>query len=46
LADEFNTSGSSQDLAEEVLAMTQNWLVDHILDEDSHYAKHVKPLLK
>ena len=46
LADEYSTSGSSQDLAEEVLTMTQNWLVDHILDEDSHYATHVKPFLK
>ena len=46
LADEYSTSGSSQDLAEEVLTMTQNWLADHILDEDSHYATHVKPLLK
>jgi hypothetical protein len=28
-------------IADAILNITQNWLIDHILDEDSHYAKHV-----
>jgi hemerythrin len=41
LADKFNTFGASQGLADEALDMTQNWLADHISDEDAQYAEHV-----
>jgi hemerythrin len=41
LADKFNTFGPSQGLADETLDMAQNWLADHILDEDAQYAEHV-----
>ncbi len=42
LADQFSISGSSQGLANEALDMAQNWLTDHILDEDTQYAEHVR----
>jgi len=41
LADQFNTLGPTQGLADEALDMTQNWLTDHISDEDAKYAAHV-----
>jgi hemerythrin len=41
LADKFNTFGPSQGLADETLDMAQNWLADHISDEDAQYAEHV-----
>ena len=44
LADQFNTFGASQGLADEALDMTQNWLADHILDVDAQYAKHVNQI--
>jgi hemerythrin len=46
LADKLNTFGPSQGLADEALDMTQNWLTDHILDEDAQYAKHVNQFSK
>ena len=34
--------GPSQDLADRALDITQDWLIDHIADEDMLYALHVK----
>lgn len=34
--------GPSEDLAERALDITQDWLIDHIADEDMLYALHVK----
>ncbi len=34
--------GPTQHLAEQTLEITQDWLVDHIADEDTQYATHVK----
>lgn len=42
LLDEFRIFGSSQDLADRVLEAAQDWLIDHIIDEDSQYAKYAK----
>ena len=44
LADQFNTFGSSQGLADEALDMTQNWLADHISEEDTQFAEHINKL--
>ena len=41
LADQFNTLGPSQGLADEVLAVTQSWLDEHISDADNQYAKYI-----
>ena len=32
----------NQKTADEVLAISQDWLIDHIADADSGYAKHIK----
>jgi len=41
LNDEFETDHvGSQDLADRIEDMTTCWLVDHIIDEDTQYAKH------
>ncbi|NQT38005.1 MAG: hemerythrin family protein [Planctomycetes bacterium] len=42
LVEEFNTLGASEDLAEETAEMVQNWLVDHIAEVDTQYAKHIE----
>ncbi len=34
--------GPSQDLADRALDITQDWLIDHIADEDMLYSLHVK----
>ncbi|NEX19748.1 hemerythrin family protein [Thiorhodococcus mannitoliphagus] len=34
--------GPSEDLADRALEITQDWLIDHIADEDMLYALHVK----
>jgi len=34
--------GPSQDLAEHALDITQDWLIEHISDEDMLYSLHVK----
>ena len=31
-----------QDMADEILDLTQGWLIDHILNEDVQYVSHVK----
>ena len=31
----------SQEMADQILEMTQGWLIEHIVDEDTKYARHV-----
>ena len=42
LAADLAHFGPSQDLADRALDLTQDWLVDHITDEDVLYALHAK----
>ncbi|MBK1643608.1 hemerythrin [Thiocapsa imhoffii] len=42
LEGDLRTFGPSQQLADRALEMTQDWLIDHIADEDVLYALHVK----
>lgn len=42
LAQDLANFGPSQDLADRALDLTQDWLVDHIADEDVLYALHAK----
>ncbi len=42
LAEDLAVFGPSQDLAERALDLTQDWLVDHIADEDVLYALHAR----
>jgi hemerythrin len=42
LENDLRTFGPGQDLADRALEMTQDWLIEHIADEDVLYALHVK----
>ncbi len=42
LEQDLSMIGPSQDLADRALDITQDWLIDHIGDEDMLYALHVK----
>ena len=42
LADELQVFGPSQHLADRALDVAQDWLIDHIADEDMQYAVHVR----
>lgn len=42
LLDELRVFGPSQDLAERALVIAQDWLIDHIIDEDTQYSAYVK----
>jgi hemerythrin len=42
LADDLGIFGPNRELADRALDLTQDWLVDHITDEDMLYALHVK----
>ena len=43
LSDEYDVHRTpTQEVADQILEMTQDWLLDHIIDEDTHYAQHVK----
>lgn len=42
LLDELRVFGPSQDLANRALEVAQEWLIDHIIDEDSQYATYIK----
>jgi hemerythrin len=42
LAEDVKVFGPTQHLADQALEIAQDWLIDHIADEDSQYAKHVK----
>ena len=40
--EDFNVFGPTQHLADRALEIAQDWLIDHIAEEDSQYATHVK----
>jgi hemerythrin len=42
LLDELDVFGSSQHLADHALDISQEWLIQHITDEDVQYAQYVK----
>jgi hemerythrin len=42
LEGDLRNFGASQELADRALEMTQEWLIEHIADEDILYALHVK----
>lgn len=42
LAEDLTNFGPSQQLADRALDLTQDWLVDHIADEDVLYALHAR----
>lgn len=46
LLGDLRVCGPSQDLADRALEIAQDWLVDHIIDEDSGYVAHVKQSLQ
>ena len=41
LCEDVETFGPTQHLAERALEISRDWLLDHILDEDTQYAKYV-----
>ncbi|MEA3276427.1 MAG: hemerythrin family protein [Pseudomonadota bacterium] len=42
LVDELQVFGSRQHLADRALDVAQDWLIDHIAEEDMQYAMHVR----
>jgi hemerythrin len=42
LVDDLHVFGPSQHLADRALEISQEWLIDHIADEDAQYAAYVK----
>ena len=43
LTDEYNVyEAPTQWMADQILELTQGWLLAHIIDEDTHYAEHVR----
>jgi len=42
LVEDLEVFGPSQHLADRALEIAQDWLIDHIADEDNLYASHVK----
>ena len=42
LVDDLKVFGPTQHIAEQALEIAQDWLIDHIADEDTLYAKYVK----
>ena len=42
LLNELKVFGPSQHLADHALEISQDWLIHHIIDEDSQYAAHLK----
>jgi hemerythrin len=42
LLDDLRVFGPSQDLADRALDIAQDWLIDHIIDEDTQYSDYVK----
>lgn len=41
LSEDLQTFGPSQHLAERALEVSRDWLLNHILEEDRQYAKHM-----
>ena len=42
LVEDLNVFGPSQHLADRALEIAQDWLIDHIADEDNLYASHLR----
>jgi hemerythrin len=42
LVEDFKVFGPTQHLADQALEIAQDWLIDHIADEDVLYASHAK----
>ena len=42
LLDDLKVAGPSQDLADRALEISQDWLIDHIVDEDTQYATYIQ----
>jgi hemerythrin len=42
LVEDLKVFGPSQHLADQALKIAQDWLIDHIADEDAQYATHVR----
>ncbi|MEN8130510.1 MAG: hemerythrin family protein [Pseudomonadota bacterium] len=42
LVDDLEVFGPSQHLADRALEISQEWLIQHIVDEDAQYAQYVK----
>jgi hemerythrin len=42
LFDDLEVFGPSQQLADRALEVAQDWLLDHIMEEDMQYAAHVR----
>ena len=42
LLDELALFGPSQHLADRALEITQDWLINHIIEEDTRYAHYIK----
>ena len=42
LVEDVKVFGPSQHLADRALEIAQDWLIDHIAEEDAQYATHVK----
>lgn len=42
LGDELKVFGPSQHLADRALEVAQDWLIEHIAEEDMHFTAHVK----
>ena len=42
IVEELDSVGPSQELADETADMVQNWLIEHIAQEDQQYAPYVK----
>ncbi len=42
LVEDYDIYGApSQAMADQILELTQGWLVEHIMDEDTQYARHI-----
>ena len=41
LVNDLEVFGPSQDLADRAMELSQEWLIRHIIDEDSAYAKYI-----
>lgn len=45
LTDEYDVyRAPSQGMADQILEVTQDWLIDHIIDQDTLYARYLKDL--
>ena len=42
LIDDLDSHGPSQELADRALKISQEWLLKHIIEEDTRYARYIK----